>query len=107
MNISKLYAVGSLWLLVCAFALSNNQSVAMERSFVSQADEFRDAPPVSHLTVEGHFQPTIMHEEPEKDCFPVCLTRSVSNLPNQIADNSVVYFGRILSASLSVKTPLP
>lgn len=60
MNISKLYAVGSLWLLVCAFALSNNQSVAMERSFVSQADEFRDAPPVSHLTVEGHFQPTII-----------------------------------------------
>ena len=62
MNISKLYAVGSLWLLVCAFALSNNQSVALERSFVEQVydEDFRDAPPVSHLTFEGRFTPAIM-----------------------------------------------
>ena len=64
MNISKLCAVGSLWLLVCAFALSNNQSFSLERSFVEQVydEDFRNAPPVSHLTFEGRFTPAIMSE---------------------------------------------
>ena len=60
--------------LYFCFMFLNNHCFALERSFVAQANEFRDAPPVSHLTLEGRFTPAIrsgaMHVLRARHSFP-------------------------------------